>query len=146
MAIRKEKKDKLTLRPTKKVGHITMKRPYDLWTDMDQMFNIFFTRIKPYRKRVTILKGDSTQMADKVKDGSLDFIFIDADHRYAAVKKDIIAWTPKLKPGGLLSGHDINLPGVFQAVEELIPNYVSVGIDHVWAAKKEDYVGSSDSI
>jgi predicted O-methyltransferase YrrM len=43
-------------------------------------------------------------MAGKVKDGSLDFVFIDADHRYLAVIKDLAAWTPKLKPGGTLCG------------------------------------------
>jgi HSP20 family protein len=40
MAIRKEKKDKMIVRPEEK-GDITTKRPYDLWTDMDQLFDSF---------------------------------------------------------------------------------------------------------
>jgi len=109
--------------------------------DMELIKSIFDDRMKSYRRRLTILRGDSSQMADNVKDNSLDFIFIDADHRYEPVKRDIAAWVPKLKPGGLLSGHDISLPGVQKAVEELVPTYRKTNVDDIWAAKKEDYVG-----
>ena len=71
--------------------------------DMEQMKRLLDQRMKPYRKRITVLRGDSAEMADEVENGTLDFVFIDADHRYQSVKKDIAAWTPKLKPGGLLS-------------------------------------------
>jgi len=100
--------------------------------------------IVPFKKRVRVLRGDSVEMAEQVKDNSLDFVFIDADHRYPAVKADIQAWTPKLKPGGTLCGHDLNhprCPGVLKALQELVPNFVETGINHVWTAKKEDYVG-----
>ena len=40
------------------------------------------------------------------EDGSLDVIYIDACHGFKCVQKDINMWRPKLKPGGLLSGHD----------------------------------------
>ena len=40
MAIRKEKKNKLAVKPQEK-GEITTKRPYDLWTDIDQLFDNF---------------------------------------------------------------------------------------------------------
>ena len=40
------------------------------------------------------------------EDGSLDAIYIDACHGFECVQKDIDMWRPKLKPGGLLSGHD----------------------------------------
>ena len=42
MAIRKEKKNKLALRPEEK-GEITSRRPYDLWSDMDRLFDSFRT-------------------------------------------------------------------------------------------------------
>ena len=41
MALRKTKKDKLAVRPTKKVDDITVRRPYDLWADMDRMLDDF---------------------------------------------------------------------------------------------------------
>lgn len=40
MAIKKEKKNKMILRPEEK-GNITARRPFDLWTDMDQLFDNF---------------------------------------------------------------------------------------------------------
>jgi len=95
---------------------------------------------RPYSDRLTILRGDSVDMASHVVDGSLDIVFIDADHRYDGVLRDLAAWAPKLKEGGVLCGHDIHLPGVLRAVTEKVPDFKEAGIDHVWYAEKEDYV------
>lgn len=102
--------------------------------------SIFLQRARDYPKRLKVLKGDSVEMAKRVKDESLDFVFIDADHRYPAVKADIVAWAPKVKPGGYVTGHDIHLSGVLKAVKETFPDYVDTGVDHVWYFKKEAYV------
>ena len=53
--------------------------------------------------------------------GFADCVFIDGDHSYEAVKKDIQTYLPKILKGGLLCGHDSSAPGVTQAVSELIP-------------------------
>ena len=39
-------------------------------------------------------------------DGSVDFCFIDADHTPKGVRRDMTAWWPKVRAGGLLGGHD----------------------------------------
>jgi len=111
-------------------------------TDWDPVKGLekFTKATSPNRSRLTVLRGDSPEMAKKVEDNSLDFVFIDADHRYEAVLKDLAAWAPKLKPGGTLCGHDIHLPGVKRAVEEKLKWYEDTGVDNVWVAKKEDYV------
>ncbi len=54
----------------------------------------------------TILRGPSIEIANFIVDGSLDFVYIDADHSYEAVKTDIAVWAPKVKKDGILSGHD----------------------------------------
>jgi predicted O-methyltransferase YrrM len=40
------------------------------------------------------------------EDESIDFLFIDADHSFEAVKKDLKLWYPKVKTGGIIAGHD----------------------------------------
>jgi hypothetical protein len=75
----------------------------------------------PFKKRITVIEKPSLQAAEQVKDASLDFVFIDADHSYEACLSDINAWLPKVRPGGLLCGHDFmqpDFPGVEQAVRE----------------------------
>ena len=87
-----------------------------------------------YRDRLIPIQGYSYSVADRLLNQSLDLVFIDADHSYDAVKKDILAYTPKLKTTGLLTGHDIDYPGVNRAVNELIKNY-DVGPNFVWIKK-----------
>jgi hypothetical protein len=56
--------------------------------------------------RRRVIRLPSVEAANAVEDGSLDFAFIDGEHTYEAVVEDIAAWLPKLRPGGLLCGHD----------------------------------------
>jgi hypothetical protein len=48
----------------------------------------------------------SLDAAKDFEDGSLDFVYIDANHADPYVTQDIEAWTPKVKKGGIVSGHD----------------------------------------
>jgi predicted O-methyltransferase YrrM len=89
-----------------------------------------------YKDRLVPMQGLSEHMADLIPNGSLDLVFIDANHSYEYVKKDIIKYTPKLKSTGLLTGHDIDYPGVNKAVKEMIPVY-EVAPNFVWIKKNE---------
>lgn len=84
-----------------------------------------------YGDRLVPMEGFSYIVADQIKDQSADLVFIDADHSYESVKKDILKFTPKLKTNGLLTGHDIDYPGVNKAVNELIKEF-DVGPNFVW--------------
>ncbi len=57
-----------------------------------------------------------------VPDGWADFVFIDAGHSYEAARQDIALWTPKVRAGGWLGGHDYHpkFPGVIRAVREAV--------------------------
>ncbi|NIO09676.1 MAG: hypothetical protein GTO40_17400 [Deltaproteobacteria bacterium] len=61
---------------------------------------------------------------------TVDFVFIDADHSYPSVIRDILAYQDKCT---FLSGHDYceKWPGVMAAVDELIPDR-KLGPDGVW--------------
>ena len=77
---------------------------------------------------------------------SLDFSFVDADHSYEGCTRDLHAYWPRVRSGGLFSGHDYYTPqqrsekklhaeGVGRAVEEFFEEKglkFSVGAGTVW--------------
>lgn len=85
------------------------------------------------REVIKDIKGNTWEVASQFEDNSVDFVFIDADHNYESVKKDILSWLPKMKKGGIMSGHDYfnNTCGVKQAVDEIFPNVV-IGTNNIW--------------
>lgn len=62
----------------------------------------------------------STVAALDYPDNFFDYVYIDGDHLYEEVKKDIYAWYSKVRPGGILGGHDVNMVEVHTAVAEFI--------------------------
>lgn len=71
------------------------------------------------------IQGTSWEVAAQFEEASVDFVFIDADHIYEHVKKDVLAWLPKVKPGGIIAGHDYNPPHeVERAVNEIFGSRV----------------------
>ena len=62
--------------------------------------------IEPHQDRASLIEGYSVPMSECFEDGELDFVYIDADHSYECTKEDIEAWYPKVKKGGIVSGHD----------------------------------------
>lgn len=58
----------------------------------------------------------SVEAAKRFANRSVAFAFIDGDHEDAAA--DIAAWWPKIKPGGALAGHDVDMPAVARDVKE----------------------------
>ena len=87
-----------------------------------KLYDVFVRNMKPVEGRYTAIKGDSTESASLYEDESLDFVFIDASHDYESIKKDITAWFPKVKIGGLFAGHDYAppYPGIIRAVNGLL--------------------------
>ncbi len=64
------------------------------------------------RYDVAFLRTTSLAAAETVPDGSIHFVYLDGDHREHQVYQDLLAWWPKLAPGGVLAGHDFVCPGV----------------------------------
>src|SRR3990167_1120114 len=84
----------------------------------------------------------SRQVAGELEDESIDFVFIDGDHTYNGVMADLLLWYPKLKSGGILSGHDYvesekNNYGVIEAVNEFVEDNK---IDPLYVLRKGTYV------
>ena len=83
----------------------------------------------------TLLRMTSKDAVNQFADASVDFIFIDGNHTYEYVKQDIELWWPKVKCGGMMSGHDYGEGGVSRAVDERFGVLRSV-VDTVWSVKK----------
>jgi len=52
------------------------------------------------------IKKTSMEAVKDFLDNSLDFVFIDGNHTFEYVVNDIAEWSKKVKPGGIVSGHD----------------------------------------
>lgn len=106
----------------------------------DRNFQAAMDRVNFAIERVHVLRGISWEMAKFVEDESLDFIHIDACHSYECVKRDLSAWFPKVKEGGIISGHDYLMPqyGVFQAVKEFTDGKFKV---HTLVENKQEDAG-----
>lgn len=82
---------------------------------------------------VEIRKGWTFDEIPKLEDKSLDYVYIDADHSYEGMKRDLELVYPKMKPYGLILGHDYEMNfekatynwkfGVRQAVDEFCEKY-----------------------
>lgn len=60
----------------------------------------------PWFPALKVIRMVSTEAARMFPDSSLDFVYIDGDHAYESVRRDIAAWLPKVRNGGLIGGHD----------------------------------------
>ncbi|CAE7235670.1 unnamed protein product [Symbiodinium natans] len=95
------------------------------------------------------------------EDDSLDLVYIDADHKWWSVLQDLSAWWPKVRPGGLMMGHDFHFNTLMER-EELdegsindvpiavaaffrAPSEVLLHSGFVWSVQKSKNVGSNTS-
>ena len=65
-----------------------------------------FMSVYGFEDRAVMIREMSKDAANLFADDSLDFVFLDADHKYDAAKEDLATWFPKVKKGGIFCGHD----------------------------------------
>lgn len=93
----------------------SMNFPQEIWDSVYRTVCERFTGDK-----FVIHRKPSVEAAKEVEDGSLDFVYIDGDHRKSEVLADIRAWYPKVKTGGIISGHDFVEKEVYSGVFQFI--------------------------
>ncbi len=71
---------------------------------LDVAYDEARARLAPFG--CTLMRLSSAKAADLIQDGSLDFVYIDANHAEDHVRQDLEAWAPKVRSGGVVSGHD----------------------------------------
>jgi hypothetical protein len=60
----------------------------------------------PRRADCPSLLNSRNLLSQQIADASLDFAHLDARHDYKSVRQDLADWWPKVKPEGILAGHD----------------------------------------
>lgn len=81
-------------------------------------------RLKPYG--CILIRKMSLDAVKDFEDNSLDFVYIDGNHSFDWVMRDIIEWTHKVRKNGIVSGHDYtddNKVGVKDAVDAYAKNH-----------------------
>lgn len=105
----------------------------------EQNYQHALDRMRPFGTRAAFVRKFSIAAASSIREGSLDFVYLDANHSYKAVCADLLAWYPRVKSGGLMSGHDFvdsgNPFGVKSAVLEFIAD---LPVD-LYVAPNEDW-------
>lgn len=108
----------------------------DMW-GTDRFHDGKFEAVKSYfeeeidKGAVEIHKTMSTNAAQEFEDGYFDWIYIDTDHSYETTRDELQLYAPKMKPDGIIAGHDYRMGnwismyryGVIEAVHEFCVNY-----------------------
>jgi hypothetical protein len=81
-------------------GHIEHRTP----ETVEQFYNQAVERLSKYN--ATIIRKPSNQAVKKFRPNSIDFVYIDGDHGYEAVINDLQNWSTRVRPGGIIAGHD----------------------------------------
>lgn len=81
--------------------------------DMDEIYAHVCKKFAPRieKGQVEVLRGKSTDVADQIPDGSLDFVYIDGDHSYEGVKADLEIAFRKTKESAVIAIDDYYLGG-----------------------------------
>jgi hypothetical protein len=94
-------------------------------TTQEEYLQQTLVALEDYKNRYQIIRKFSVDAAKEIPDGSLDFVYLDAQHTWQACTEDINAWLPKLRVGGLMSGHDyLNAYGAYHSMAYEVKNAV----------------------
>ncbi len=75
-------------------------------------------------ENVVFIRKTSAEAMVDFEDESLDFVYIDANHAYPFVIQDVFGWWPKIRKGGVLSGHDFTLVGLCTGPLQAVCDFV----------------------
>lgn len=85
----------------------------------NELYELILKELEPWETKVTFFRESSLDItSDQIPDGSLDCVFVDGDHSYAAVAKDLEFWWKKVRVGGRMLGDDYWMGDVSRAVNE----------------------------
>lgn len=80
----------------------------------------FHKRLEPVKGYYNLVQETSETAAVRYADRSIDFLMIDGDHSYDAVKRDILNFLPKMKVGGVITGDDAFTEDIQRAAKDAV--------------------------
>ncbi len=87
-----------------------------LWKNKySNFFNEAEKNLSKFKEKIKFVKKKSEDAIDDIPN-NLDFVYIDGNHTYRYVKKDLELYYPKVKDGGVIGGHDIHSPNVLTGI------------------------------
>lgn len=100
--------------------HLDLAREYSLFDTF-----MHYVRQAGGEQYVAPIAMTSEEALEEFDDGACDLVFIDGDHSFAGVSFDIQGWKAKVKPGGILCGHDCEV-----ALDEVDENLIDRNLAH----------------
>jgi len=104
-------------------------------------FQVVFNGVRKLREDLTLsaIRSDTASASDMFDDNSVAAAFFDADHSRDGLERDLDAWESKVRPGGLLCGHDYNpgFPEVISLIDDRYPRRMIVADTSIWVASRE---------
>jgi hypothetical protein len=76
------------------------------YSDWQTVLNQCQQRMQRFSDRAVLMRTTSIQIVTSFADGSLDFVYIDANHMSPWIDEDLTNWFKKVRVGGIIGGHD----------------------------------------
>lgn len=89
----------------------------------------------PAAPKVIVVVNSHEEFERKQQATFPDMVFVDGDHRYEAVRRDVAWALSVVQSGGLICGHDVEIKDVRRAIDELLPGWTRP-CGHLWARER----------
>lgn len=130
--------------PIKKLYLINPYLNYEGYTDrygdepsLNPLFEITKKKLSKFKDKVIFIRKMSSDAINDIPN-NIDFVYIDGNHKYEFVKKDMELYWDKLRLGGSLGGHDID-NGFCKEHGGIVRAFIEFMVD-----KKNYYIYSPD--
>ena len=105
----------------------------DMIKDWQGCYDYCVNKLSTVRDRTVLMRTTSCYASKLIADGSLDFVYIDANHMSPFIDDDLRYWYPKVKQGGIFGGHDyhdyqnsVYTCNVKTAVDSFVNEYIHI--------------------
>jgi hypothetical protein len=116
-------------------GRLSKISAYDDAIEIWEGVYTYATRLMLYFPQLRVIRMKSEEVAELFYQvgRQVDLVYVDADHHYLPVLSDIKCWTPLIRPGGIIAGHDYGpkYVGVRKAVDESFGDSIELD-ENVW--------------